>query len=643
MSVIAGVAGSRPRHELERNCRSSIDAQSLYYRRTPRIATVNGASFGSSLFETTPEDFNERQPLTSDLALLVADARIDNRGELLALLNDPRLGRESADSDILMAGWGRWKHALFSRVIGSFAIAIFDSASRSVILARGISSDRPLCYRIAGDELRFASMPSGLLADAPPSPNLRGLAHLMVCADFTLNETAFANVSAVPPAHYLAWSAEGHRLVRFWQPPTVDHSLRGDVLDEFRHILDESVRCRLRRVDGPIASHLSSGLDSGAVTATAARLVASPRDLIAYTMAPAPGVPLSIARGRMEDETALAAVTASALGIEQQIVSHSGPLLDALRGHARIYQAPVPNVPNHGWGHEIYKRAQEAGAKVLFSATIGNSTLSYGGVNVLSEWLQQHRFLEYFRQLRALVRSGDSRLRGAIFYSIGDYVPPRIWMSLTGSREASAANLFIRDEWMKRVAQDRIGSDYEATGLRKPQYGIYANCDGGIYTKATLADYGLDERDPATDRRLIEFCLRLPPEQYINHGVTRRLAKVGLADRLPPAIIANRVRGYQGTDWFAKLDPRSALEWIEEIDASASAHEILDLGALRRAVDNWDQVARLPSGSFREWGNRFTRALAVGAFLREIERDAALLGRRTSKPGAKQRRPTASP
>jgi asparagine synthase (glutamine-hydrolysing) len=627
MTAISGVAGPAPRDLLERVCGRSLEAQSLYGRREPRFLTVEGASFGAALYETAPEDSNDEQPLGDGPSLLVADARIDNREELIGQLGDGRLTGTSTVSDIAIAGWRRWKTGLFDRIVGSFALAIFDSDTRTLFLARGPLGDRPLCYRIEHDSIGFASMPSGL-GESGLAPNLEALARLMACGDMALGETAFARVQTVPPAHYLQWSPRGCRIVRFWHPPPVGSGRSADVVEEFRSILDQSVQCRLRRVAGPVATHLSAGLDSSAVTATAAALLPDRQDLIAFTMAPAEELPVSVPRGYLLDETPLASQTATALGIKHRIVEHSGSLLDCLDGHAKVYQAPVPNVTNHGWGYAIDQQASAAGARVLLSATQGNATLSYGSIDALGEWLKRGRFIDYLRQVRALVRSGAARWRGAIFYSIGDFVPAAVWNRLAGYLDETAADFFIRREWMERVKDDEVGSGYRAPGLRRDQYAMYAQNDPGLFVKATLAKSGLDERDPGADRRLIEFCLRLPADWYVNDGVTRRLAREGLADRLPDAIIANRLRGYQGADWFAKLDPREAMQWVERIEASPSAVQIIDLNELRRAIADWKQIGTMSPFKLRQWGGRFTRALAVGSFLRDLEREPGAFGRR---------------
>src|SRR5262249_13722821 len=51
--------------------------------------------------------------------------------------------------------------------------------------------------------------------------------------------------------------------------------------------------------------------------------------------------------------------------------------------------------------------------------------------------------------------------------------------------------------------------------------------------------------DPFQDRRLIEFTLGVPEEQFLRRGESRSLARRVLADRLPPALLAENRRGRQ--------------------------------------------------------------------------------------------------
>ncbi|MES2136852.1 MAG: asparagine synthase-related protein [Pseudomonadota bacterium] len=572
-----------------------------------------------------PEGRADRQPLADERFLVVADARLDNRDELIAALG---LRRPTlADSDILFAGWGRWGRSLFDRVAGSFALAIYDIREKSLILARSPESDRPLCYRVADGELRFASMPSGLL-DSAPSLNRAAIARYLLKGDKAQTETFFANIAAVPPGHILEWSRSSQRLQRWWTPAGAAETSPPDAVEEFQHILTESVRSRIRRVSGPLGAQLSGGLDSSAVVATAAGLLESPSELLAYTMEPAPGLPHSIPRNYVTNEGPLASQTARMLGIRHQLVSHRGPLFDCLAGHGRISQEPAHNVINFGWSYEIDRNAVAEGVQVMLVGEKGNSTISYGGIAVLSEWLRRGRFLDYGKQARAVVNSGAARWRGALLYSVIDFLPR--WLADLGAGYApeSASNAFLRPEWIERTRELTIGSNYNSPGLRQDQFEMYATNDLGVHKKANLARHGIDERDPSADRRLIEFALRLPAQEFLKDGVTRRLARRALAGRLPASVVNNPLRGYQGADWHAKFDVGHARDWLDEIGLSATAEEVIDLSGIRQALDAADQAAKMPPLALRDWGFRLSRAIAVGAFIREAERDHAIIGRR---------------
>src|SRR5205085_7805954 len=77
--------------------------------------------------------------------------------------------------------------------------------------------------------------------------------------------------------------------------------------------------------------------------------------------------------------------------------------------------------------------------------------------------------------------------------------------------------------------------------------------DLSLYAKGALGRFGVDVRDPLTDRRLVEFCLAVPIERLSAGGRLRGLARLALADRLPASTFERRTRGYQAADWHEGL------------------------------------------------------------------------------------------
>jgi asparagine synthase (glutamine-hydrolysing) len=152
------------------------------------------------------------------------------------------------------------------------------------------------------------------------------------------------------------------------------------------------------------------------------------------------------------------------------------------------------------------------------------------------------------------------------------------------------------------------------------------------FRKGILARWGVDERDPTADRRLAEFCFSVPPDIMFSGGVTRRLARLGLADRLPPEIL-NAPRGYQYADWYESID-RGGLDRALAILETGPAASLLDFETLRDRVDSWppsgwDQLANI--GTYRM---AFLMALSAGSFANAMSggsgEQTALAGKATS-------------
>ena len=79
---------------------------------------------------TTPESLNEQQPLSNiskDL-IITADARIDNREELMAALSLSRANSFSlADSQLILAAYEKWGETWFAQVQQRAGIANFTT------------------------------------------------------------------------------------------------------------------------------------------------------------------------------------------------------------------------------------------------------------------------------------------------------------------------------------------------------------------------------------------------------------------------------------------------------------------------------------------------------------------------------------
>lgn len=625
MTAIAGIVGTLPCHSLGAACAQALAAQSLYGHREPSVRAENSAAFGIRLFESLPEDRFDRQPLANERLLLVADIRLDNSAEIRRALGSGQLASGAqSDADVLFAAWLQWGDQCLDRIVGDYAVAVFDRSLNRLYLARDAAGQRPLFYSRGPGGVSFASMPSGLLAGKVIQFNVRRLAQILAHTDHGEHQTAFMGISRALPGQVLEFDGIQIRSQRRWRPTITEcQRPQSELIEMYRSHLDEAVACRMRRVSGPLATHLSSGYDSSAVTATAARLGSGAEDIIAYTSAPAAGSPSSALRGRPTDESKIAAETAARYGIEHVVVRSAEPLLAAIRGHARAYQEPIRNIINISWWKEIERQAAARGARTLLTAERGNMTLNAGTVVTLSEWPRRGEWRNWWRQASAIAKHWDVRWRGIMISSFQPWLPPPVIHAL------ERLNFGAQTSWLAPFVRHRLAPrvSWKPSLLSRPQERVmlFERADPGPFRKGSLGENSIDERDPMADVRLLEFSLTLPPEQLLDRAVLRPLARKALSDRLPPAVLDMPLRAQQGGDWVSRLRQQDARDILDEISPSSTVQELLDVEMLRQIVTDWPSMNAGSMAGFA-FVRDFTRALAMGVFIREVEQNPGSLG-----------------
>jgi asparagine synthase (glutamine-hydrolysing) len=103
------------------------------------------------------------------------------------------------------------------------------------------------------------------------------------------------------------------------------------------------------------------------------------------------------------------------------------------------------------------------------------------------------------------------------------------------------------------------------------------------------AGFHLDYRSPACDRRVVEFCIGIPEDQYLHKGRDRWLIRRAMEGRLPHIVLNQKKCGAQAADWYPRLT-RSRNHIVEEVKRLAENPEvasILDMQRLNAILDSW--------------------------------------------------------
>jgi asparagine synthase (glutamine-hydrolysing) len=630
MTAIAGFWDFRSQYPALQNCRAMLAAQAIY-GTAESASRIDDLALGRRLFPLLAEDEFDRQPVCGGdgRCALVADIRLDNRDELRAAL-----GRHSGsfrtlpDSQILFRALERWGEGALQRLVGDFAFAFYDSAKRQLLLARDGLGQRPLFWHRVRDFAAFASMPKGLhaLAEIERRPDVEAVARFAAGLPHDGSSSWFEGIERVEPGHAVLITQAETRSRRYWEPRRTALKLNNfeEYVEAFRFELDRAVECRLRGSGSQAAAHLSGGWDSSAVASTAARLMDGKGGrIVALTSVPREGEGGRGPANRFSDEGPLAAATAACYpNIDHVLVPspRRSPVRD-LDEYVELFERPLFNLCNHVWLSEVRSIAATRGARILLSGEIGNWTISAAPNSLLADYLREGRLRDWAAAARTLLRSGRGRLRGIAFSSFGPWLPRWAWRALLRLTPESKSGLttplnpswtgLLREQEERNLELTRP-RDYFAHGAA-----ALREMDWGELRKGILGGWGIDKRDPTADLRLVEFCLSLPLEMLLDRGVRRPLARAALSDRLPPRVLDEKRRGYQGADWFTDLsaDLPAVKALVEAIAADPTAASVVDVDLMRRLIRDW------PAEGWEESRTRATyrivllHGLSAGHFL----------------------------
>jgi asparagine synthase (glutamine-hydrolysing) len=639
MTAIAGLWRFDGQPDAAESCIRMLSSQQLYGPHASAHWSDGDVAFGRRLMRVLPEDALDRQPLVgaNGRYILVADIRLDNRDALQEALDIPLASAQQlSDAALLLAAIERWEETYLERLIGDYAFALWDCRRRRLELVRDPLGQRPLHYHRSDRFFAFASMPKGLhaLPEIHSVPDEERIAELLILLPDTGARSFFHGIERVEPGHVVTVTPNGLAARRHWRPTRSLVVLRREEeYDEaLRDLLNQAVRCRLRGVKDA-GAHLSGGLDSAAVASTAARLLAPlGRRVIAFTAVPRKGYDGAAPRNRIINEGPYAAATAALYSNMEHVLIHNGKRspLDDLDRSFFLYEQPVLNICNIGWIHSIYDAAKSLNLDVLLTGGLGNFGLSYSGMELLPELLRRGRLVQLWREMRALVRPGGMRWRGALAETFGPWCPATLWVWLNQIATGYARKVndysaihpqrFADLDLRARAKARGLDLTYRPwkDGFSMRLFGLSLS-DPGNYNKGVLGGWQIDERDPTADIRLLEFCFAVPTDKFLSGGRSRALARRALADRLPKLVLEEPRKGLQAADWHEQLTAvrdRVGTE-LDRFDACPAATKVLDLPRLRGLVKNWPPSGWESDDVCTPYRLALLRGISAGHFLRK--------------------------
>ncbi len=501
-----------------------------------------------------------------------------------------------SDTEAILLGWKAWGLAVLDRLDGMFAFALWDRDRGELLLARDRLGEKPLHYaRIPGGGWAFASELQPLLSLPGVSRGINAAAveDFMALGYVPDPHSIHAGIQRLPPAHALLLQRgrpEPAALYRYWQPPTRAASAPADAPAELAGRLDAAVRARLM-ADVPLGAFLSGGLDSGAVTALAARAHAG---IDSFTIAfPGP-----------EDESTIAAEVAARTGTRHHTQAAETDYLAAARGQAALFGEPFGD----------HSAVPTLAVCTLARRHVTVALSGDGGDEVFAGY-RRYRFHKLSEAVRRLLPAGLRRQvigRLAAAYPVLAGAPRwlRARNTLTELSLDSALGYYrtvckLHDARRRALFSPAMRAQLDGHDPAARFPALMAQCDpddallqaqyadlhtylpGDILTKLdrTSMAVSLEVRPPLLAHGLVEWGMALPAHLKLQGGRGKHVLRQAMAPLLPDSVLHGAKRG------FAQGIAGQFREKAEMVRARLGSEAMLDSGlfdaaALQRLVDD---------------------------------------------------------
>lgn len=496
---------------------------------------------------------------------LLFSGRLDNRSELVGALGKPVATAES-DGRLALAAYRAWGTDAFPRLVGPFALVLFDPREQRMLAVRDALGDRSLYwFRDSRRVIVASELPLVLRHPAVPREvDDTALAHFFAVQAPPPGVTFFSSVREVPPGHLARVAPDVEAVERYWPPHSIErirYPRDADYVEHFRDLLGQAVRCRLPGPDGKpgldgaqgegVAVLMSGGLDSTSVAATAAMERANVPRLdsvhsISWVFDELPGAD----ERRFIDPV----VEHHGLRGHQVVGDDEWPLRDTSTWPVRAeapWQGPYCRLQN-----AAYRVARENGARVLLTGEFGDHLFADSGFwlrdlltdrGVAAAWQALWAEVDS-RGPASIVRSGPAR--SAVSRALGwrgrPLAPPAWLTPEAGSLVAESAETWRRTPFPV-PPRDRA---LPYPRILDPLCALASSLEHPMANRA-----GIDLRRPYRDRRLIEFLLAIPAHLLQRPGATKWILRQAMRGVLPEPVRERR--------WVSSLLPLSARGLVE--------------------------------------------------------------------------------
>lgn len=515
---------------------------------------------------------------------VVFNGEIFNYIELRAELE--RIGHRfytHSDTEVIVHLYEEHGTNFVQHLNGQFAIALWDSRTQRLVLARDRTGIRPLFTAQVGARLLFASEAKALFAirDVPRRLDPLALAEIFTYWAPVGARSVFAGVASLPPGHLMVCEGGQTRTECYWDwrfpiGSIADTRSATDFADELRALLIDAVRLQMR-ADVPVGAYLSGGLDSSVITSL----------IHHYTDTPLRTFSVTFEDEEFDEST-----------YQKEVVDYFG----TQHSQIRCTRADIASAfPRALWHAEspilrtapaplmlLSEKVREQGYKVVLTGEGADEV--FGGYDLFKE-ARVRRFMarapestmrfQLLKRLYPYVKHSPatSNAFAKRFFSEGiEHLDKPYFAHIPRWRTTGRMAQYFSPQMRNAVASFDAFATIEATlpadiGLWSPlardQYveahtlmsGYLLNSQGDRMAMAN----SIEGRFPFLDHRLIEFANRLPSRYKLMGLNEKYLLKRAMRGLLPESVRTRVKQPYRSPDSQSFFHDGKPVEYVAEL------------------------------------------------------------------------------
>ena len=509
--------------------------------------------------------------------------------------------RTRSDTETIVHAYEQWGDDCVERFRGMFAFGIWDAPNRRLLLVRDRLGVKPLYWaRVPasgerGERLLFASEIKAILESGlvHARANDAVLSEVLATRYTSGPETMFDGIYKLMPGHRLVYANGAVTISQYWDvplngpDPALEHQREPALVEQFRALLQESVRLRLM-ADVPLGMFLSGGIDSSAVAALMAREIDRPVETFSVAF-----------EDRAYSELHYAREVADAIGARShEVVISDGDFFAALPRLVWHEDEPIAH-PSSVPLHFVSALAREH-VKVVLTGE--------GSDELLAGYGKYPRTLLNWKAAGVYERVVPGAMRSIVASAVIPHLPRTVRRYATRSFLAmprNAAAMFLDNfAGMPLGAQHELLTPHVFTHDAYTASLRYFNAAPGgngwlgpmLYTdiKTYLVELlmkqdqmsmstSIESRVPFLDHRLVEFAARLPERLKLSGFTTKRILREAVRGLLPETILKRRKMGF----------PVPFAAWAAGRWSDVAREVLLDRRTRQRGVTNAFAVERL--------------------------------------------------